>query len=218
MIESHARLYAASDDACRDIAKQLYMITRLKNAVFENGDVLTSEDNSILGSFAGGFIDGAQEELNESYVKAAIIRRVCQLSNVADQAALQQKYHLKKPLDIDIDLRDNALVVELFKDFHYANLLGNHPAGVMDTHIVPLREAKSIISGQLTRQTAEVVITNHGKTTSHVYHTTNCMGLNNANSQSAHQVNAKLLGSPITIDGQVYTLCYFCQRASKPSD
>lgn len=215
VIESHARLYAASDDACRDVAKQLYMLKRLKNAVSDNGKVLINEDNSLLGSFMGGFIDGAIDEVGESYVKAAIIKRVCQLSNVENQAQLQQMYHLKKPLDIDIDLRDNALVVELFKDFYYANMLGNHPAGIMDTHIVPLRDAKSIISGQLTRQTAEVVITNHGKNVSYVYHTTNCMGLKNANTQSSHCVNAKLLGSPINIDGQVYKLCYFCKRDTK---
>ncbi len=122
-------------------------------------------------------------------------------------------YHLAAPIEYQFEVDQHALIITA--NLTYKSIVAASTASGFEPqirHIIPLRAARSVVTGFSNQRLTRVVITDYGIAHSRVYHTMNCFGLRYAKRQYDYRVDSALVGGEIDLDGYNYQLCYFCRQ------
>ncbi len=212
-IERHNQIFDLVEDAGKDTAKSLYALMRLKSSILEDGKTIKQSHYGVIGSIIGAKVDQVGTTLGEGAVETLLNAHLLRRAGAASMADFQTEFNLAKPLQFDFTFERHALLIDVTQSYRSPlSWLSLGDAQLADRHIIPLRAARSSISGHSDTEMTTVTITNHGKNQTRVYHTMDCFGLRKAKQRYCYRVAGEMIGGNIEFDGVQYSLCHFCRK------
>ncbi len=212
-IERHNQVFDLIEEAGKDTAKSLYAAMRLKNAILEDNKTIKQAHFGLVGSIIGAQISKSGMALGEKAVRELLNAHLLRRAGMSDAADFQAAYKLAKPLQYSFTFERCALLIDVTQTYRSTvSWLSIGDAQWADRHIIPLRDAHTLIVGHSDTEMTTVTITNHGKNQTRVYHTLECFGLRKATQRYRYRVASELVGGNIELDGAQYTHCYFCRK------
>ncbi len=211
VFEKNLQVYNMVESASENAANMLYAVNRLGSAVSENGKTFVSDENSLATLITNGISEGLSDMSCRG--TAALIAFDFNYQLNQNVSSLDNLW-LKQSPNISVSLADDAILVESEKIFKLRGIfLFKNELKFKDRHLIPLKDARSLIVGSDVTSDNQVYLTNYGKTKTFVYHSTrDCMGFRRVKHYDTYTVDKSEIGSEVEIEGKLYHHCPFCTR------
>ncbi len=215
-IARYQEMFSLIEDAGKDTARALYAMGRLKSAVFEEGATCDMVSYQLLDRFIGSQLGNTFNNIGQVALNNMMRFNLQRRAGVSGAEQFNAKFNLAKELDFYFEVDGHALVITTTLPYKAVVPLApyyNYQPQIRQ--IIPLREARSVVVGHRDLSGVLVTVTDYGLSTSHVYHTMDCMGQRFAKSRYQYRIAADAVGGNVEIAGNTYKLCYFCSRGQK---
>ncbi len=215
-IEYHNQLFGVIEEAGKDTANAVYAAGRFRASVLEDGKMLETGNLGILSKMIGTKIILKAHNLNQAALENLMFYNMRKNANVVNNAQFLKKYKLKEMPKIKFEFDKNVMFISAKLHYRSFSPLTNLTSFEPEIrHSIPLRSARTAVSGHTDRELKEVVITNNGIKNTKVYHTDKCFAMKAAKSAYSYYVDTNLVGGNVTLDDKSYKICPFCQELRK---
>ncbi len=212
----HNQLFEIIADAGEDAAHSIYAAGRFKASVLEDGKLLESSSIGILSQLIGTKLSFNVNNINQTTLQNLMNFNLVKSANTADQKQFIAKYNLAELPKFKFEFADNVMFISATLKYRTINPLSqliNYNPEIR--HSIPLRRARTLVSGYNDKELASVFITDNGISSTRVYHTMQCFGMRFAKSKYNYAVEREMVGGDIELNGRNYTYCYFCKQNRK---
>ncbi len=215
-IEYHNKLFDIIAQAGEDTAKSVYAAGRFEASVLEDGKLFDSKTMGIVSQLINTQLSVNINNINQSALQGLMLHNVLKQANVKDHAQFITKYNLNALPEFDFKFDENVMFVSAKLSYRSVGPLSHLVSFEPEIrHSIPLRRARTLVSGYSDRELERITVTDNGIENTQVYHTTKCFGLRFAKSNYEYYVDKEKLGGNIEINGRKYTICQFCKRNRK---
>ncbi len=215
-IEYHNQLFEVIEEAGKDTANAVYAAGRFRASVLEDGKVLEVGNMGILSKMIGTKISLNVNNLNQAALENLMLYNMKKSANVTSNAQFIAKYNLSALPKVKFEFDQNVMFISaklMYRSVSPLSSLARFDPEIR--HSIPLRSARTAVSGYSDRDLATVFVTDNGITNTHIYHTMHCFGMRFAKSKYDYAVDQSLVGGDVELNGRNYKMCRFCKQNRK---
>ncbi len=215
-IAYHNQLFEIIAGAGEDTANAVYAAGRFQASVLEDGKLFDASNMGILSKLIGTQLSINIGNINQSALQSLMVHNLLKQANVSNSGQFISKYNLSELPKFEFDFADNAMFISAKLNYRAISPLSqmtNYNPEIR--HCIPLRCARTLVSGYSDKEMANIFVTDNGISNSRVYHTMECFGMRYAKSKYNHAVDKNMIGGDIELNGRNYTYCFFCRQNRK---